>query len=150
MSTPSTSVFGRLLTSPPPPAAIEISSRRVNVVALSSQGSTRTITGQASEPLADGVVTPALERAERPRCGGARGSGQGGGGTRVAASEARGAPAARHDRQGVAACGSTRCQPKVQDLEQLIRWQVRKAAPFRIEDAQVSWVEGAATTSGGA
>ncbi len=26
---------------------------------------------------------------------------------------------------------------KVQDLDQLIRWQVRKAAPFRIEDAQV-------------
>ena len=29
--------------------------------------------------------------------------------------------------------------PKSQDLEQLIRWQMRKAAPFRIEDAQVSW-----------
>ena len=29
--------------------------------------------------------------------------------------------------------------PKLQDLDQLIRWQMRKAAPFRIEDAQVSW-----------
>ena len=31
---------------------------------------------------------------------------------------------------------------KVEDLDQLIRWQVRKAAPFKIEDAQVSWVPG--------
>ena len=38
---------------------------------------------------------------------------------------------------------------KVQDLDQLIRWQVRKAAPFRIEDAQVSWVPGVAIDGGG-
>ena len=29
---------------------------------------------------------------------------------------------------------------RAQDLDQLIRWQVRKAAPFAIEDAQVSYV----------
>ena len=38
---------------------------------------------------------------------------------------------------------------KVQDLDQLIRWQIRKAAPFRIEDAQVSWVPGIALAGGG-
>ena len=38
---------------------------------------------------------------------------------------------------------------KAQDLDQLIRWQVRKAAPFRIEDAQVSWVPGVALAGGG-
>jgi Tfp pilus assembly PilM family ATPase len=38
---------------------------------------------------------------------------------------------------------------KVQDLDQLIRWQVRKAAPFKIEDAQVSWVPGVALPEGG-
>ena len=31
----------------------------------------------------------------------------------------------------------------------MIRWQVRKAAPFRIEDAQVSWIEAAPATDGG-
>lgn len=31
---------------------------------------------------------------------------------------------------------------RTQDLEQLIQWQVRKAAPFRIEDAQVAWQPG--------
>ena len=34
-------------------------------------------------------------------------------------------------------CASRRCPP-APDLDQLIRWQVRKAAPFRIEDAQVA------------
>jgi Tfp pilus assembly PilM family ATPase len=32
--------------------------------------------------------------------------------------------------------------PKAQDLEQLVRWQIRKAAPFPIEEAQVSYVFG--------
>jgi type IV pilus assembly protein PilM len=31
---------------------------------------------------------------------------------------------------------------RAQDLEQLVRWQVRKAAPFPIEEAQVSFVPG--------
>jgi type IV pilus assembly protein PilM len=35
------------------------------------------------------------------------------------------------------------------DLDQLIRWQVRKAAPFRIEDAQVTFARGAAVDGGG-
>ena len=38
---------------------------------------------------------------------------------------------------------------KAQDLDQLIHWQVRKAAPFRVEDAQVSWVPGVALDGGG-
>jgi hypothetical protein len=38
---------------------------------------------------------------------------------------------------------------KLQDLEQLIRWQVRKAAPFRIEDAQVSWQPASIVAGGG-
>ena len=38
---------------------------------------------------------------------------------------------------------------RVQDLDQLIRWQVRKTAPFRIEDAQLSWQPGAGLEGGG-
>ncbi len=35
------------------------------------------------------------------------------------------------------------------DLEQLIRWQMRKAAPFRLEDAQIAYSPGAALEGGG-
>jgi Tfp pilus assembly PilM family ATPase len=38
---------------------------------------------------------------------------------------------------------------RVQDLDQLIRWQVRKAVPFKIEDAQVAWVPGIPLPEGG-
>src|SRR6185369_875986 len=39
--------------------------------------------------------------------------------------------------------------PAAKDLDQLIRWQMRKAAPFKPEDAQVSWVPAAAIPGGG-
>jgi Tfp pilus assembly PilM family ATPase len=32
--------------------------------------------------------------------------------------------------------------PRAQDLDQLIRWQVKKTAPFTIEEAQISYVRG--------
>ena len=37
---------------------------------------------------------------------------------------------------------------RAHDLDELIRWQVRKAAPFRIEDAQVSYVRGETASDG--
>ncbi len=38
---------------------------------------------------------------------------------------------------------------RADDLEQMIRFQVRKAAPFHIEDAQVAWCPGASLDGGG-
>jgi type IV pilus assembly protein PilM len=37
---------------------------------------------------------------------------------------------------------------RVQDLDQLIQWQVRKTAPFPIEEAQISYVRGARLAEG--
>src|SRR5205085_12306409 len=34
------------------------------------------------------------------------------------------------------------------DLDELVRWQVRKAAPFRVEDAQISHVAGQKNADG--
>jgi Tfp pilus assembly PilM family ATPase len=39
--------------------------------------------------------------------------------------------------------------PAQADLDQLIRWQMRKAAPFKTEDAQLSWVPAAPLPGGG-
>lgn len=38
--------------------------------------------------------------------------------------------------------------PRAQDLEQLVRWQVKKTTPFPIEEAQVSYVPGAHSADG--
>jgi len=136
-----------LLTSPPPPAAIEISARRVNVVALASHGSSRTITGQSSEPLPDGAVTPALNGPNVHDAAALADAVK----TAVDRLSPRPKRAALLLPDTVAKVSLVRFDkvpPKAQDLEQLIRWQVRKAAPFRIEDAQVSWVEGAVAAGG--
>jgi Tfp pilus assembly PilM family ATPase len=37
---------------------------------------------------------------------------------------------------------------KEQDLLELVRWQMRKSVPFRIEDAQLAYAAGAATPQG--
>ena len=52
--------FSRWFASTPPPVAVEITSRRVNAVALNAHGANRTVTGYSSEPLRQGLVTPAL------------------------------------------------------------------------------------------
>jgi Tfp pilus assembly PilM family ATPase len=39
--------------------------------------------------------------------------------------------------------------PRASDLDQLVRWQVRKTAPFPIEEAQVSFVPGIKVAAGG-
>ena len=36
-----------------------------------------------------------------------------------------------------------------QDLDAMLRWQVRKSVPFRIDEAQVTWTEGQAIEGGG-
>ncbi len=47
-------------------------------------------------------------------------------------------------------CGSTRCPAKAADLDAMLRWNVRKSLPFKIEDAQVTYGEGvAAMVAGG-
>lgn len=148
MSAPSTSIVGRWLASPPPPAAIEISARRVTVVALSSQGSTRTITGQSSEPLPEGAVTPALN-GPNVHDTAALAAAVKAAVEQVTPRPKRAALLLPDTIAKVSLIRFDKVPPKAQDLEQLIRWQVRKAAPFRIEDAQVSWVEGATAADGG-
>ena len=38
---------------------------------------------------------------------------------------------------------------KAEDLEKLIRWQVKKSVPFPLEQAQVTWTRGATDAAGG-
>lgn len=135
-------------TAPPPPAAVEISAGRVAVVALTLRGGAPAVTGVATEPLPEGLVTPVLNGVnvhDVNRLGAA-----------IKAAADRVAPRPRRaalllpDSVGkVSMLKFDQVPAKSQDLEQLIRWQVRKAAPFRIEDAQVSWTDGAAAPDGG-
>jgi type IV pilus assembly protein PilM len=127
---------------PPPQVAIEIAGRHVTAVAMADQGGRHVVTGHAVEPLAPGVAEPSLNAPnihDEPALSAA-----------IAAVLER--IGHRTRRVGLVLPDSTakislirfeKVPEKAQDLEQLIRWQVRKTAPFRIEDAQVGWQPGA-------
>ncbi|HEX6975096.1 MAG TPA: pilus assembly protein PilM [Vicinamibacterales bacterium] len=145
---PQSSLLGRWFASAAPTAALEIDARRVTAVAVSGHGASRVLAGYATQPLAPGAVEATLN------------------GTNVhdQASLARAIRAAldalspRPRRLAlvlpdtvakVSLLRFDKIPAKPQDLEQLIRWQIRKSAPFKIEDAQLSWFPGTAIEGGG-
>jgi Tfp pilus assembly PilM family ATPase len=138
----------RWLSNRPPAAAVEINPRRVTAAVISQQGGTRVLSSYAGEPLPVGAVDASLNAinvhdaaaltaairsvldrlSSRPR--------------RIAL--------VLPDTVGkLSLVRFEKVPAKVEDLDQLIRWQVRKAAPFKIEDAQVSWVPGIVPPEGG-
>lgn len=132
----------------PPPAAIQVTGRRVSVVAMHVHGTSATVTGQSSEPLPAGVVTPALN-AVNVHDVAALGAAIKSAVDRVSPRPRRAALILPDTVAKISLLRFDKVPPRAQDLEQLIRWQVRKSAPFRIEDAQVAWSEGAEVGGGG-
>jgi type IV pilus assembly protein PilM len=136
------------LASPPPNAALEITAARVTAVAVADQRQTPIISGYASETLPRGAVEPALNA---PNVHDAS----------VLAAAIRSALSNLGHRSRrvalvlpdsvakVSLIRFDKTPPKVSDLDQLIRWQMRKAVPFRIEDAQVAWQPGVTIPGGG-
>ena len=129
-----------LLSAQPPTAAIEIAAGRVTVVEVGTGPEGLLVTAFASEPLPDAAVTPSLTgtnitnpavvtTALRRACERA--------GIRPPKRAALVVPdtAAR-----VTLLTFEQLPPKAADLDQLIRWQIRKATPFPLEEAQVTYV----------
>jgi Tfp pilus assembly PilM family ATPase len=122
----------------PVAVAIEIATRRVTVAAIASAGNGWALASQASVPLAEGTVVPALA------------------GTNVVDPVA--VTAALREALEAAGLGSTRraalivpdsvarvsilsfeqVPGRAADLDQLVRWQVRKALPFPMEEATLA------------
>jgi type IV pilus assembly protein PilM len=136
-------------TSPPPSIGIEIGASRVTAVVLSDRGGTPTVTAHATERLPAGVVTPSLNQTnihDRAAVAGAV--------SRVLA--ALGQRATRlalvipDAATKVSIVRFDKLPARAADLDQLVRWQVKKSVPFPIEQAQVSWMPGAKDAAGGA
>ena len=136
------------LASPPPHVAVEITATRVTALAIADHGSGRTIAAHATEPLPAGVATPALNAVnvqdERALVGLVESVLQ-----RLGHRSRRIALVLPDSVAKVSLLRFDKVPAKAQDLEQLIRWQVRKSAPFRIEDAQLSWQPAASLPGGG-
>jgi type IV pilus assembly protein PilM len=148
MSTEPSASRAGLFASAPPTTAVEIARDRVAAVSVGPAAGEAVVSAYAFEPLAANVLEPALNapNIHDPQA------------LTVAIQGAleKVAPRARHVAlvlpdtvAKVSLVRFERVPAKTQDLDQLIRWQVRKAAPFKIEEAQVSWAPGAMLMDGG-
>jgi type IV pilus assembly protein PilM len=127
--------------------AIEVAQSHVTVVAVDGARDP-SITGYAVEPLAAGVVTPALN-APNINDAAAFAATLKGALQKVAPRARRVAVVLPDSTAKVSLIRFDKVPAKAADLEQLIRWQIRKTAPFRIEDAQVAWFAGAVVGGAG-
>jgi type IV pilus assembly protein PilM len=135
------------LASPPPSVGVEIASDRVTAVSLARQAAAWTVAAYATERIAPGVVTPALNavNVHDPRA-------------LAAAVRSAFDKLGTRPRRVALVIPDTAAKvsllrfekvPDAADLDQLIRWQMRKAAPFKPEEAQISWVPAAQLPGGG-
>jgi Tfp pilus assembly PilM family ATPase len=142
------SLLSSWLASPAPDAAIEIAADRVAAAAIAMRGGNLGVTAHAAEPLAAGVVTPTLTATnihDRPAVAGAIRRVVERLGTRVR----RVALVIPDIAVKVSILRFERVPPRRDDLDQLVRWQLRKAAPFPVESAAVTYSPGLVVDAAG-
>jgi Tfp pilus assembly PilM family ATPase len=138
----------RLLRTPPPAVAVDITPRHVAAVEVSGdRAAGLRVARYAVEPLAAGVVVPSLNASNvlRPEA--------------LTQTLARVWERLGHTPRrialalpdGVAKVSFVKfpqIPTRTSDLDELIRFQVKKAAPFRIEESQISYSRGLETAEG--
>ena len=134
------SILASLRESAAPAVAVEIAAGRVSAASLEWRGGQAVVAAHASEALPAGALVPSLTAAnaiDRAAVTGAL--------ARVLENVGRPRRIGLILPDVVAKVSIVRFEqvPARQvDLDQLVRWQVRKSAPFAIEEAQVSYVPG--------
>ncbi|MBP1602888.1 MAG: type pilus assembly protein PilM [Acidobacteria bacterium] len=130
-----------ILRTPPPSVAVEISPFRVTAVAVTGSGADVTLGAWAVEPLADGCLVPSLTSANvvRPAelSAALRAALE-----RLGQRPKRVALAIPDAAAKVTLVRFKDVPSRAADLQELVKFQIRKAAPFRVEDSQVSFAAG--------
>ena len=135
------SLLAKWLASPPPDAAVEIASGRVSAASMVSRGAGLAVQAYAVEPLPSGAVVPSLTSqnivdpttvasAVRTALG------------RLGTRPARVALIVPDLAAKVSLIRFDQVPARREDLDQLVRWQLRKSAPFPIEEACVTYTPG--------
>jgi Tfp pilus assembly PilM family ATPase len=136
-----------LLTTSPPTVAVEIAPRQISAAVVSPRGGRLAVTAHAAEPLPPGLITPAVNASN------------------IADSRAAGAVLQRvFERLGecprrvalaipdsaakVSLLRFEKVPARQDDFDQLVRWQMKKAAPFKMEEAQLSCIPGDVSPDG--
>jgi type IV pilus assembly protein PilM len=133
-------VLPRWFSSPPPTVGLEIAPRRVTAVSVARSRGGASVTAHATAPLPAGAISPALNAhniVDRATVDEAVG--------RVLAAVGRPSRVGLVLPDSVAKVSLVRFDQvpaKASDYDALIRWQVRKAVPFPLERAQLTWTDG--------
>ena len=141
------SILASWLASPPLEAALEISPAAVSVAVLGGRSSSPVVQGYAVEPLPPGAVTPSLTsgnisdpdtvaRAVSSAC------------QSLGLKPKRIALVIPDVAAKVSLVKFEQTPPKREDLNQLIRWQVKKSTPFPVDDACLTYTTGARSANG--
>jgi type IV pilus assembly protein PilM len=135
------SLLSSWLASPPPDAAVEISAERVAVATMAGRGNDLVVHGYASEPLPTGAVVPSLTThniVDRPRVVTALRAAI----ERLGSRPRRVALVIPDLAARVSLLRFDRVPARREDLDQLVRWQLKKSAPFPVDDACVTYNAG--------
>lgn len=130
-----------------PAVAVELSAHRASAAVLELRGGQAVVAAHASEPLPDGALAPsmtALNVRDRAAVGAVLGRVF----DRIGSRPRRVGLILPDLVAKVSLVRFEQVPARAQDLDRLVRWQVRKAAPFPIEEAQVSYVRGLRTSEG--
>ena len=142
------STFSTLLAAAPADAVIEISPEAVSIAALTARGSESLVQGYAVEALPPGAVVASLTAdnildkkvvAARLRAAVER----------LPVRPRRVAVLMPDTAGRVSLVRFEQVPSRADDLEQLVRWQMKKAAPFPIEDAVLTYMPAGPAPDGG-
>jgi hypothetical protein len=131
----------RWLAAPPPDAALEIGPEAIALAVLGGRGGQAVLQGFSVEPLPPGALVPSLTArnvADRTAVAGALRAAI----DRLGLRPSRVALVVPDPVAKVSLVRFEHVPEARDDLDQLIRWQVRKAAPFPIDEAQVTYTPG--------
>lgn len=134
------SSFSFGLASSPPSVAVEIASGRVTVAEIAGGASGMVVSAYASEPLPADAVTPTHTGPNVPDAGVVTSA------IRRACEKAglrvpkRAALIVPDSATRVSLLSFEDLPARQADIEQLVRWQIKKSTPFAVEDAQISAV----------
>ncbi len=134
-------LFAHLSEAAAPPVAVEFAANRVSAASIDLRGRQAVVSAHATDPLEPGALVPSLTAPNIHDRRAVRASLE-----RVLERVGRPRRIGLVVPDVVAKVSLIRFEkvpPRAQDLDQLVRWQMKKAAPFPIEDAQVSYVPGA-------
>jgi len=143
------SLFASWLASSPPDAAIEIASDRVSVAVVGERGGSPVVQAYASEPLPPGTVVASLTSSNVYNRGVAAGALRSAL-ERAAVRPRRVALVIPDLAAKVSLVRFDTVPARREDLDQLVRWQVKKASPFPVEEALVTWTPAVRNPDGSA